>query len=103
MISVLEGTENYPERVAWISIRISRSEMPLPSEGDLLTEEDIQKLLHAADHPRDKAFVSMLWESGCRVGEVGNLKLKHNKAMAYGHNSRTLTKIVSKSRSEETL
>ncbi|MEK6921502.1 MAG: tyrosine-type recombinase/integrase [Nanoarchaeota archaeon] len=73
----LEGTENYPERVAWISIRISKSEMPLPSEGDLLTEADIQKLLHAADHPRDKAFVSMLWESGCRVGELGNLKLKN--------------------------
>lgn len=33
--------------------------------------------MHGAEHPRDKAFVSVLWESGARVSEIGNLHLKH--------------------------
>ena len=49
----------------------------MPSEGDLLTEEDIHKLIENANHPRNKAFVSMLWESGARIGEIGNLIIKN--------------------------
>ena len=71
----LAGTKHYPEIVDWISIRTSRSEMKLPSEGELLTEEDIQKLLRVTVHPRDKAFVSILWESGARISEIGNMKI----------------------------
>ena len=80
----LKGTKDYPEIVSWISIRISKSEKKLPSEGDLLNEKDIQKLLETAEHPRDKAFVSMLWESGARIGEVGNLKIKNVVFDEYG-------------------
>jgi integrase len=78
------GTENYPEIVSWIPIKISKCDVSLPSEGDLLSEEDIQKLLQAAEHPRDKAFVSMLWESGGRISEVGNLKIKNCIFDTYG-------------------
>ncbi len=80
----LEGSEQYPEIVSWIPIKMSRCEVSLPSEGDLLSEEDVQKLLQAAEHPRDKAFVSMLWESGGRIGEVGNLKIKNALFDSYG-------------------
>ena len=73
----VKGKNKYPELVDWINIRISRSEKRLPSEGDLLLEEDIQKLITTADHPRDKALISMLWESGARIGELGNLSLKN--------------------------
>jgi len=58
----LHQTEDYPAIVRWINIRMNRSETKLPSEGDLLNEEDIKKLLKVAEHPRDKAFVSVLWE-----------------------------------------
>ncbi len=73
----LHGTKGYPEIVSWISIRISRSERKLPSEGDLLTEDDISKMLNGADHPRDKALLAVLWESGARISEIGNLLLKN--------------------------
>ncbi len=63
--------------VDWVNIKISRSEKRLPSEGDLLTEEDVKKLISSAEHPRDKAFISMLWESGARIGELGNLSIKN--------------------------
>lgn len=80
----LRGTESYPEEVSWISIRISRSEMHLPSEGDLLGEQDIERLFNVVENPRDKAFISILWESGARVGEIGNLCLKHIQFDAHG-------------------
>lgn len=76
--------KDYPEIVSWISIRMSRSEKKLPSEGDLIVEKDVRKLLDAAKHPRDKAFVSVLWESGARIGEIGNLQIKHVVFDKYG-------------------
>ncbi|MAF36398.1 hypothetical protein CL622_04740 [archaeon] len=67
----------YPEIVRWIKPKVKRSERRLPSDGELLTEEDAQKLMEAAEHPRNKAFVATLWESGARVGEIGSLKVKN--------------------------
>ncbi len=77
-------TKHYPPLVDWISIRISRAETRLPSEGELLTEQDIQKLLPLAHHPRDRAFLSVLWESGARVSEIGNLKISNVLFDQYG-------------------
>lgn len=71
----LLNTKDYPEIVSWMKMGFSRCEKRLPSEGDLLTETDIQKLINISDTPRDKAFISVLWESGARVGEIGNLSL----------------------------
>jgi integrase/ribosomal protein L40E len=73
----LQGTKEYPEIVSWISGRMSKAEGRLPSEGDLVTEDDIKKLINVAEHPRDKAFISILWESGARIGEIGNLRIKN--------------------------
>lgn len=70
-------TKGYPNIVDWISLHIGRSQKKLPSQSELLTEEDVHKLIQIADHPRDKAFVFMLWESGARVGELGNLTLEN--------------------------
>jgi len=54
-----------------------------PSEGeikvrasDLLTREDIQKLIDACCTTRGRAFVSMLYESGARIGEILNVEVK---------------------------
>ncbi len=73
----VEGTVEYPEKVAWIKSRISRAEQKLPAEGDLLSEKEVLQVLSVAEHPRDKAFLSVLWESGARISEIGNLKMKN--------------------------
>lgn len=44
---------------------------------DLLTKEDVSKLIDAALNPRDKAIISLLYESGARRGEMLSLRLKH--------------------------
>ncbi|MBU0459440.1 MAG: tyrosine-type recombinase/integrase [Nanoarchaeota archaeon] len=69
--------KKYPPIVDWIKIGMSRSEKNLPTDGDLINEKDVEKIINAAHHPRDKAFVSVLWESGARIGEIGNLKMRN--------------------------
>lgn len=81
----LKGNDTeYPEEVKWMKCNIKRNELELPGEGDLLTEEDIKELISAASHPRDKALISMLYESGCRIGELGTLQLSNISFDEYG-------------------
>ncbi len=54
----------------------------LPEE--ILTEEDIRKMINAAYNTRDKAIVSVLYESGCRVGEFLCMKIKNVQFDRYG-------------------
>lgn len=41
----------------------------------LLTEEDVEKMIHTAENPRDKAFIALLWETGARIGELIDLEV----------------------------
>lgn len=79
----LRSSNEYPEEVKWIKLHYRKCEKKrLPEE--MLTEEDIKKLINASNNPRDKAFISVLYESGCRIGEIFSLKLKHIKFDQYG-------------------
>jgi len=79
----LRGTEGYPPEVEWISLRCrSGANIKLPEE--LLTEEDILRLIRAAKTPRDRAFVAMLYETGCRISELLFVKVKHVRFDEYG-------------------
>ncbi len=44
--------------------------------GDLLTAEDIDRLITATESPMWKGLISFLWESGARIGEVLALRKK---------------------------
>ena len=76
--------KEHPEEVKWINTALKRNEKKLPSNGDLLTEEEVKKLIDLAEHPRDKAFVSVLYESGARIGEVGSLQIFNVRFDEYG-------------------
>jgi len=43
---------------------------------DILTLKEVRKLLAVAKHPRDKALISLAYDSGARPGELLYLKLK---------------------------
>lgn len=75
----------YPEIVSWLRVGIRRKEKPQVQASDILTEREIEKLIQAAEHPRDKAFISMLYELGARIGEIGNLKIKNITQDNYSH------------------
>ncbi len=66
--------EDYPKCVKWIKTSGENAKMILPE--DLLDDEDITKMLEASDNPRDKAIISLLYDSGIRAGELVNMKRK---------------------------
>ena len=67
------GNGEYPECVKFITTTERNNNNKLPE--DMLTEKDIKKLLESANHPRNRAFIAMLWETGARIGELMNLKV----------------------------
>ena len=77
----LRKTEDYPDEVKWIKFRRNKNKR-LPEE--ILTEQDIEKLINAAESIRDKAFIAIIYESGCRVGEILNLSIKNVSFDKYG-------------------
>lgn len=72
----------YPEVVRWIKTnkRFIKTKQP----DDLLTMEEIKRMLSAADHPRTVALVHTLAETGARVGEISNTKIKDAAFDEYG-------------------
>ena len=58
-----------------IKTTIKRSRKKLP--GEILTKEEVKKMIEVADHPRDKAIIALLYEGGLRIGELASLKLKN--------------------------
>jgi len=67
--------EEFPNEVKWIKATVKRNNSKLPEE--LLTEDDIDAMINTATNIRNKAFICVLYESGCRIGELINLKIKH--------------------------
>jgi len=74
--------EEYPEEVKWIKTGFRNSKHKLPEE--LLTEDEVNRIAEQATHPRDKAFVQILYESGCRIAELLTLRIKNIHFDEYG-------------------
>jgi len=73
-----------PTEVAWITMNPPNGNgATLPK--DLLTKDDIEAQIDAAKNPRDKALISLLYETGARIGELIDLTVgdiedrKHGK------------------------
>jgi integrase len=71
-----------PPETEWISIGKAQNRTILPQ--GLLTKEETQKLIEAAEHPRDKAYVAVAGESRGRRGEVSTMKVRSVTCDEYG-------------------
>jgi len=69
----LRGTEQFPDEVRWIKLNRIRNSL---SPGDLLTREEVERMVDAAANLRDKALIAVLYDSGCRPHEILPLRLK---------------------------
>jgi site-specific recombinase XerD/ribosomal protein L37E len=67
--------ENYTERTKWMRFAVSNKSKYLPEE--LINEKEAIKVINSATFIRDKALLYTLWATGARVGEIGNLRVKH--------------------------
>lgn len=77
----LYKTEGYPENVKWIKLQ-NHKKRKLPE--DILTPYEIKALMDAADNSRDRALVSVIYDSGCRLGEILSIKQKDVTMDQYG-------------------
>ena len=80
----LQKTE-YPAKISWLKASMSRKDQPRVKASDVLTEAEIKMLIDTAEHPRDKAFISMLYELGARIGEMGGLLIKEVTRDKFGY------------------
>lgn len=69
----LKDSEEYPEEVKWIKVTAFTN---YKDPSDVLTREEIEKMANASENLRDKALLLMLFESGCRIGEILNILIK---------------------------
>lgn len=74
--------KQYPDTVNWINTTIKANKKKLPD--DVLNEDDVKKMIDVADTPRNKALICLLWDSGCRIGELLNTKIKDLSFDKYG-------------------
>jgi len=79
----LYGNEyGYPDIVKWLDLRIKASERKSPK--DIITDEELKKLLDKAGEQRDRALIYMLHCSGARIGEIINLNVGNLSFDKYG-------------------
>jgi hypothetical protein len=53
--------------------------------NQLLMPSDIEQVITVTQNTRDKALTAVLWETGGRIAEIGNLQLKHATKTEVGY------------------
>lgn len=69
--------KRFPPLVEWINTTLKKKDTPRLKKSELLSEEDVRKLIRVADNPRDKAIVALAWDTGGRVGEFGTMRIDY--------------------------
>lgn len=72
----------YPDEVKWMKMELGVKHRKLPEE--LITEDEAKAIVQACSTMRDKALIACLAESGCRISEIGIMKIKHIAFEEYG-------------------
>ena len=81
----LKGTpEGYPPEVSWIHSVLSKSDRRRMLPDGLLSEEQIGLMINACRTPRDRAIIALLYDSGCRIGEIRTMRIKGVTFDRYG-------------------
>lgn len=72
----------YPKEVRWISTGKKNNQRKLPK--DMLTSDEIKELANHTNNLRDRAFILSLYETGARIGELLDVKIKDVEFDRYG-------------------
>lgn len=79
---LLGNNKNYPECVEWIRITNPRNLQDKPVE--IVSPKEHKLMIENARNPRDRALLSLLYDSGCRIGELLTLRIKDLMFDEYG-------------------
>jgi integrase len=69
------------ELVNWFSVGNVESNI---SPSDLITQEEFEAMMRACFNSRDRALLSLLYETGARIGEIGAMRVKDVMFDEYG-------------------
>ena len=69
----LYNSDNYPDIVKWVKVD---REVPNKLPEDLLSEEEVKKLIENCKNLRDSTVIALLWDTGMRIGEFLGLRIK---------------------------
>ncbi len=66
-----------PKAVDWIerNAKVAKTHVP----KDVLTKDEVNEMIRVAKHPRDKALVAVLFDTGMRCGELLNMRKSQAK------------------------
>jgi integrase/recombinase XerD len=68
----------------WVrDLKLKAVESPV-QPSDILTADELSRLLETCRHPRDKAFIATLADSGMRVGALASCRVKNVEFNQYG-------------------
>jgi len=73
-VSALKSLFSFAQRVGYLRVNVGAVIRPPKIAGDLsrriLSEEDVQRMLHLEPQPRNRVLLDLLYYGGLRVGEV---------------------------------
>ena len=79
----LKGNDEVvPPEISWLKKSKKNLNHKLPE--DLLSEDEVLQMTEAAINPRDKTMILVLYETGCRIGELLSLQMKNVNFDQYG-------------------
>ena len=92
----LKGRHEYPECIDWFHPKRNRN-MKLPDK--LPTEEDVKAIIDTAKNIRDKAMISVLYETAARCHELLKMRIRDVTFDEYGgkiliHSDKTDDRVV---------
>lgn len=68
--------DEVPESLDWISSTTSSSYDPSPDPGQMLHwDDDVKPMIDETMNARDAALIAVAWDSGCRSGELHDLRV----------------------------
>lgn len=67
------NSKEYPESVSWIRAN-KEDKKRLPDT--ILSKADVEQMAEAMSRKRDRAVIMFLYESGCRIGEMLNMRVR---------------------------
>jgi integrase len=73
---LLGDGEEYPKQVRWIKANIGKEKKITSAE--ILTENEVIKMIKSTKKAnlRDRVIIALLWDTGMRIGELQNLRIR---------------------------
>lgn len=60
----------------WMHLRLLKTKKNRNKKPDILEEDEVLRIIDAANNERDKAMIAVCYEAGLRIGELASIKIK---------------------------